>query len=151
MKSAFTSLALMMLAAASLAAQDVVAVGSRVGTPPASGYDDGGRRDPFVSTMVTRRSGPVAGQRSVAGLAGVSITDVVVTGITRAGKKSTAILQTPDGKSYMVSGQDRLADGAVKSIEADAVVFVEMSSDAAGTVRPHDVRKPIRVTTGVGR
>jgi hypothetical protein len=150
-KAATALLAFVMLAGVSLGAQDAVAVGSRVGTAPSSGYDDGGRRDPFVSPMVSRRTAQVPGRPFGAGLAGVSITDVVVTGITRAGRKSTAILQTPDGKSYMVSSQDKLADGAVKSIEADAVVFVEMSSDAAGATRPHEVRKPIRVTTGVGR
>ena len=151
MKSAFAWLVFVVLASASLGAQDAVAVGSRVGTPPSSGYDYGGRRDPFLSPIVTRKGGPALGGHPAAGLAGVSVTDVVVTGITRVGRKVTAILQTPDGKSYLVTSQDRLGDGVIKSIEADVVVFVEMSSDAAGTLRPHEVRKPIRAATGVGR
>jgi len=116
-RAVIASLAFVLLGAASLGAQNTVAVGSRVGAPPSSGYDDGGRRDPFLSPMVTRKSGPAMGRVSVAGLAGVSVTDVVVTGITRAGKKSTAILQTPDGKSY-VYGFGRAATSDHTSLES---------------------------------
>jgi hypothetical protein len=36
-------------------------------------------------------------------------------------------------------------DGMVKSIDTEGVVFVEQVTDAAGTIRSHEVRKTLRV------
>lgn len=149
MKTAMVALTLM-AAAATLGAQSEVRVGSRVGLSSPSGYDDGGRRDPFVSPVVPKKSAQPSGRPAV-GLASLSVTDVIVTGIVRSGKVAVAILQAPDGKSFMAKGQDRLGDAVVKSIDAQGVVFTAEAPDAAGVVHQREVRKTIHVMTGVGR
>jgi hypothetical protein len=145
------------MAVAPLGAQSTpsqIRVGSRVGESPTS-YDDGSRRDPFASLIVpkpTPTSRPAAGSGPVAaGLGGVSVTDVVVKGVIRSGNTLIALLQGPDGRTYMAKRQDRLHDGVISRIEIDAVVFTERSADAAGVVRARDIRKPLRAVVSGGQ
>ena len=119
--------------------------------PP--GYDAGGRRDPFVSLIAPKKEVAAPSAAPVrraggTGLAAITVTDVVVKGVVRSGTTEIAILEAPDGKTYIARRQDRLQDGAVKSIEADAVVFIEQVADARGGLRPRDVRKPIHAVIG---
>jgi hypothetical protein len=137
------------VAAPGLRAQ--VAVGARVGSDVAAsnisrtGYDDGGRRDPFVTLIVPKRApGPATGGRPATGLGALSVNDVTVTGVVKAGAMFVAMLRSPDGKSFAAKRQDHLQDGVVKSIDADGVVFVQQMADALGVVRPREVRKPLR-------
>jgi len=132
-----------------------IPLGTRVGEPPTQ-YDDGGRRDPFVSLIApkaapTPANSAAARARPVAGLGGLAISDVVVKGLIRSGTTLIALLQGPDGRTYMAKRQDRLQDGVVTRIESDAVVFTERSADAAGVVRARDVRKPIRAVVSGGQ
>jgi len=148
-------LAVLALVAVPAAAYAQIQVGSRVGDAPTpSGYDDGGRRDPFVSLIVTKK--PIGGAqqsqlRPALGLASLSITDVTVTGVVRAGSKMTAILKGPDNMSYMARLSDRLADGSIKSIDTEGVVFMSEQTDAAGAVKGHEVRKTLRSAAEVIR
>lgn len=132
-----------------------IQVGSRVGDAPTpSGYDDGGRRDPFVSLIVTKKPMPGAQQSQLhpaLGLSSLSITDIVVTGVVRFGSKMTAILQGPDKQSYMARLQDRLADGTVKAIDTEGVLFVAEQTDATGAVKGHEVRKTLHSAAEVIR
>lgn len=132
-----------------------IPVGSRVGseTAPAtpSGYDDGGRRDPFVTLVASKKTnGQTAAGRPVAGLGGLAVEDALVTGIVKAGAAYVAILRAPDGKSFMAHTQDHLQNGVVKAIDSEGVVFVQQTSDAMGVVRPREVRKGFRAT-GAGQ
>ena len=118
-----------------------IPVGTRVGMPP-SGYDGGGRRDPFLSLVYSRRSAspsPVAPRST--GLPSLSLTDVRVTGILRSGQNFIAILEGPDRISYSARPKDRMLDAVVKSIDAKGVVFVEQS-EMTGPGR--EIRKPLR-------
>ncbi len=130
-----------------------IRVGSRVGETPTT-YDDGGRRDPFVSLIVpkvTPVGKPAPGRaRPGAGLGSVSVSDVIVKGLMRSGTTLIALLQGPDGRTYMAKRHDQLQDGVVARIDADAVVFTERSADAAGVVRARDVRKPLRPVVSGG-
>ena len=133
-----------------------IPVGSKVGseTAPAtaSGYDDGGRRDPFVVLVATKKANgqSVPGSRPVTGLGGLAVEDALVTGIVKAGAAYVAILRAPDGKSFMARSQDHLQNGVVKTIDSEGVVFVQQTSDAMGVVRPREVRKGLRAT-GAGQ
>jgi Tfp pilus assembly protein PilP len=126
-----------------------IPLGTRVGESPTQ-YDDGGRRDPFVSLIVPKvapSGAPLAGRPNpAAGLAGVSVSDVVVKGLIKSGTTLIALLQGPDGRTYMAKRLDRLQDGVVTRIDSDGVVFTERIADAAGAVRARDVRKPLRAT-----
>lgn len=127
-----------------------IPLGTRVGEPPTK-YDDGGRRDPFVSVIVPKApvgAGPAAVRpRAVPGLPGIAISDIVVKGLIKSGTTLIALLQGPDGRTYMARKQDRLQDGVVSRIDSDAVIFTERMPDAAGQVRARDVRKPLRAST----
>jgi len=131
-----------------------VHIGSRVGESP-TGYDDGGRRDPFVSLIVPKTppaGKPLPGRAgTAAGLSSVSVSDVVVKGLVRSGTTLIALLQGPDGRTYMAKRQDHLQDGVVTRIDVDAVVFTERTADAAGVVRARDVRKPLRPVVSGGQ
>jgi len=86
--------------------------------------------------------------KGVPGLAGVSITDVVVRGIVRSGTVVMATLEGPEGKQFVAHRQDKLQDGVIKSIDKDAVVFIERTVDAIGTAHSHEVRKPLHLAEG---
>jgi Tfp pilus assembly protein PilP len=120
-----------------------IPVGSRVGLL-SSTYEDGGRRDPFSSLVVTRRvsaasRGAVAGQRVP--LADVALADVEVRGIVRSGATMLAILEGPNKQSFVTRVKDRLVDASVVSIDANGVVFNEQV-DGNGTTS--QVRKSLR-------
>ncbi len=125
-----------------------IPIGTRVGESPTQ-YDDGGRRDPFVS-LIAPKAAPQGASlsavraRPAAGLAGLAVSDAVVKGLIRSGTTLIALLQGPDGRTYMAKRQDRLQDGVVTRIESDGVVFTERVADAAGVVHARDIRKPLR-------
>ena len=118
-----------------------IPVGTRVGTP-ASGYDGGTRRDPFMSLIYSRRStSPAPLAPRSAGLPSLSLTDIRITGILRSGQNFVAIVEGPDKISYSARPKDRLLDAVVKSIDAKGVVFVEQS-EMTGPGR--EIRKMLR-------
>lgn len=128
-----------------------------VGSVPltAGGYDAGGRRDPFVSLIVPKTttvvSRPANASRPGAGLAGISVSDVQLKGVIRSGANFVAILQGPDGRTFLAKRLDKLMDGVIKGIESNAVVFTERVEDAAGAVRQRDVRKALRTVVAGGQ
>lgn len=119
-----------------------IPVGSRVGEFP-SGYDDGGRRDPFGSLVAPRRSSAPAaeGARPRSGLAGIALADITVRGIVRNGQVMLAILEGPNKQSFVTRVKDRLLDAAVVSVDADGVVF---SEQLEGSRAISQVRKSLR-------
>ena len=151
MKRMLVTLLILVSSVAPLAAQQrtepaavppvpVVPIGSRVGELP-TGYEDGGRRDPFSSLVLVRRPVAPAPQglgRPRNGLAGVTVADVTVRGIVKSGKTMMAILETPNKQSYVARANDRLADAAVHSIDAEGVVFAD------GTSTTNRIRKVLR-------
>lgn len=120
----------------------------------AGGYDAGGRRDPFVSLIVPKAnptaSRAAAVSRPGAGLAGIAVSDVQLKGVIRSGVNFVAILEGPDGRTFMAKRLDRLQDGVIKGIERDAVVFTERVEDAAGAIRQRDVRKSLKASVAAG-
>lgn len=150
MKTLVSILVLSVIAPAAAAAQ--IPVGSRVGsdTVPAtaSTYDDGGRRDPFVTLVQKKGASAATGAtgKPAAGLGALGVADVTVTGIVKAGGGFIATLRSHDGKSFTAKTRDRLQDGEVKSIDAEGVVFVQEMADALGVVKPREVRKTLRQT-----
>jgi Tfp pilus assembly protein PilP len=149
-KTLVSVLVFSVVAPATAAAQ--IPVGTRVGsdTVPAtaSTYDDGGRRDPFLTLIQPKRPNaatPATG-KPAAGLVALGVADVTVTGIVKVGSGFIATLRSPDGKSFTAKMRDRLQDGEVKSIDAEGVVFVQQMADALGVVRPREVRKTLRQT-----
>ncbi len=127
-------------------------IGTRVGLPDKSGYDDGGRRDPFVSLIVERAPAvATAGESMEArakGLAGVAVVDVAVKGIITSGDKWLAIIAGPNGAMYLAHANDKLHDGSVRRIDRDSVVFLARVPDGTGKIVSREIRKGIRAGTG---
>jgi hypothetical protein len=149
-----TKITLILMAVAGLAAPAFaqVPLGTRVGLPTPSGYDDGARRDPFVSLIQPKRpttTQALPGTRPPTGLAALALSDVVVTGLVRSGTTMLAVLQGPDRRSFVAHEKDRLMDAVIKMIDARGVVFVEQ--DASGAANGHEVRKALRTAAEVIR
>jgi Tfp pilus assembly protein PilP len=117
--------------------------------PSAFTYDGTGRRDPFVS-LALRGSDPRSeGRLRYQGLTGVSVGEVTVKGIVLFEGKLVAMVQAPDDRTYIVRANDRLLDGAVRAVTAEAVVFVQQVNDPLSLVKEREIRKPLRVVEEV--
>ncbi|MBQ02557.1 MAG: hypothetical protein CL477_17990 [Acidobacteria bacterium] len=106
-------------------------------------YDAAGRRDPFVSLLARGADLPSTRER-VDGLRGLGINEVALRGVVLSGGAYLAVLEAPDNKSYIVRTDDRLFDGAVLEITAEAVVFLQEVSDPLSPVTERQVRKALR-------
>jgi Tfp pilus assembly protein PilP len=119
----------------------------------ASGYDTSGRRDPFLTLVASRRPiarpttpvGPPA--RPATGLAALSISDINVRGVLKAGDLLMAVVEGPNKKSFTVKAGDKLSDATVQSIDQLGVVFVVRPD---GT-NPVEIRKALRSAAEVIR
>ena len=110
-------------------------------------YNPEGRRDPFVSLLGKGSDGRGQGTRPP-GVPGLLINEVSVKGIVRNSAGYVALIQGSDNKTYVVKAGDRLLDGTVKSIVADAVVFSQDVSDPLSLVKQKEIRKPLRSAEG---
>ena len=144
-------LTFIMLAGVASPAFAQIPVGTKVGEP-ITGYDSGGRRDPFMSLIVSKRPTPtgVPGARPGTGLTSFSVSDVLVTGIVTAGTTKMVILQGKDRQSYVAKVGTRIMDATIKSIDAQGVVFVELVEPGT-TMRPQEFRKTLRPAAEVNR
>jgi len=105
-------------------------------------YDASGRRDPFLA--LDRASDPrSAGKMN--GLAGLMINEATVKGVVKSRGRMLAMVQAPDNKTYIVKASDRLLDGEVRAVTAEAVVFVQNVNDPLSPVRQREIRKPLRI------
>ena len=107
-------------------------------------YNPEGRRDPFVSLL---RRGASEGQKTrIAGLAGLGTAEVSLRGVVLSQGAFVGIVQGVDAKTYIVRTGDKLADGSVRSITADAMVILQQVNDPLSLEKVHEVRKVLRQT-----
>jgi len=110
--------------------------------PQGFAYRPEGRRDPFVSLVRRGDEGPPAARAG--GLQGLSTAEVSLRGTLRSGGAFVGILQAVDRKSYIVREGDKLADGTIQLISADAMVIVQQVSDPLSLEKGREVRKSLR-------
>ena len=65
-------------------------------------------------------------------------------GVVVSGDAYLAVLAAPDDKTYVVRVEDRLFDGSVKEITADAIVFLQEVNDPLSLVSEREIRKGLR-------
>jgi Tfp pilus assembly protein PilP len=106
-------------------------------------YDASGRRDPFMA--LDHASDPRANTGKLNGLAGLMINEATVKGVVKSRGRMLAMVQAPDNKTYIVKAADRLLDGEVRAVTAEAVVFVQNVNDPLSPVRQREIRKPLRI------
>jgi len=104
-------------------------------------YDPAGRRDPFVSLLGTG-SEPRGGRR-VQGLAGVDTADLSIRGVLESNGAYVAMVEGPDGKTYLAHVNDRLADGRIKSITLREIVIEQDVNDPLSRIKQREVRKQV--------
>jgi Tfp pilus assembly protein PilP len=82
----------------------------------------------------------------VAGLAGLGTAEVSLRGTLQSRGDYVGILQGVDSKTYIVRAGDKLADGTIRSISADAMVIQQQVNDPLSLEKQRDVRKMLRQT-----
>ncbi len=116
--------------------------------PVASGhsYRPEGRRDPFISLL--RRGTEVATVAGVKapGIKGLGAGEVTLRGTMASQGGFVAIVQGSDSKTYIVRPGERLADGTIRSITADALVILQQVNDPLSLEKQREVRKVLRQT-----
>jgi hypothetical protein len=118
------------------------------GASPGYSYDAQGRRDPFVS-LLRRGADPGKAGNRPAGLPGLLIGEVTVKGIVRDRSGFIAMIQGADSKqTFIIRTGEKLMDGSVKAITADAVVFSQDVNDPLSMVKQKEIRKTVRPTDG---
>ena len=111
--------------------------------PELYSYDSEGRRDPFVSLLARGAELPSDRERPD-GLVGLSVNEVALRGVVLSGGAYLAVLEAPDNRTYIVHVDDRLFDGSVKEIVADAIVFLQEVNDPLSLVTVREVRKGLQ-------
>lgn len=113
-------------------------------------YSPEGRRDPFVSLL--RRGADTQrtpGEMRPAGVAGLETAEVTLKGTMQSRSGYVALVQGTDMKTYIVRSGDRLLDGTVQSITADALVILQQVDDPLSLEKQREVRKLLRQTEEV--
>jgi serine/threonine protein kinase len=115
--------------------------------PPLPGYayESENRRDPFLS-LVNRGSDarPAARGDRPEGLPGILVEEVVVRGILQTKSGWIAMIGMPSGRTHTVRPGDRLMDGSVRTINAQAVVLMQEVNDPLSLEKQREVRKFLR-------
>jgi Tfp pilus assembly protein PilP len=113
--------------------------------PPNYSYSSDGRRDPFVS-LVNKGTDARAQAPKVRpdGIEGILVDEVVVRGIVQSRGGWVAMIASPGGRSYSIRPGDRLMDGNVRAINAQAVVLMKEVNDPLSLDKQREVRKYLR-------
>ena len=114
--------------------------------PPTYAYETDNRRDPFVSLVNRGADARPAAARGARpeGLPGILVEEVVVRGIRRTKGGWIAMIGLPSGRTHTVRPGDRLMDGTVSTITAQAVVLMQEVNDPLSLEKQREVRKFLR-------
>jgi Tfp pilus assembly protein PilP len=116
--------------------------------PPANyEYTVDGRRDPFTN-LVNRGAEPRGpGNQPVKrleGVPGLMTGEITVRGIVQTRGVWVAMVAGIDGKVYSIRAGDKLADGVVREVTAQAVVILQEVNDPLSLAKQREVRKLLR-------
>ena len=115
--------------------------------PPNFQYDAEGRRDPFLD-LVNRGTDAVRGANPSArrpdGVPGLETNAIVVRGIMQSRGAWLAMVAGADGKVHTVRAGDKLFDGVIRTITAQAVVILQEVNDPLSLDKQREVRKFLR-------
>ena len=110
-------------------------------------YAVDGRRDPFLS-LVNRGADPRGTGNQPAkraeGIPGLLTSEINVRGIVQTRGEYVAMVAGVDGKVYSIRAGDKLADGVVRQVTAQAVVILQEVNDPLSLEKQREVRKLLR-------
>jgi hypothetical protein len=107
---------------------------------PAKSVGQAGRRDPFISPVVTMSatgSGCSSGKRCLA------IDQIALRGIVRSDNGMIAVVVNATDKAYFLRENDPVFNGYVVKITGDSIVFKETFHDKLGKPLTRDITKTI--------
>jgi type IV pilus assembly protein PilP len=107
-------------------------------------YDPDGRRDPFLSLVDTGTTQNDKNAKKGDGVGAFALSEVSVRGIIQSKGRLLAMAETPDGKTYLIHAGDKLADGVVKSVTSEGLVFIQDINDPLSVQKQREVRKLLR-------
>jgi Tfp pilus assembly protein PilP len=84
------------------------------------------------------------GARQGEGLSSLAADELTVKGIVQSRGGYIAMVQGPDAKTYIVHPNDRLLDGIVKAITAQAIVILQEVNDPLSIIKQREIRKALR-------
>ena len=108
-------------------------------------YKPDGRRDPFVSLFARGVEQTTLGGRG----ASTHISDLLtgegsVRGVVHIRDRYVAMVQSPEGKTYIVHVNDRFSDGVIKQITPKGLVVLQDVNDPLSLVKQREVLKNLR-------
>jgi Tfp pilus assembly protein PilP len=106
-------------------------------------YQPDGRRDPFLSLIGAGPQTESHGKRGE-GVAAFTLAEIAVRGVVQSKGRLLAMAETPDGKTYLIHAGDPLADGVVKAVISDGLVFIQDINDPLSVQKQREVRKLLR-------
>ncbi len=121
------------------------------GNLQAQNFDDSGKLDPFINlnewirqtqpeVFIPTTALPPLSQRPP-GLAGLAISELIVTGLAVGETSKVALLRGTDNFTYMAREDAKLFDGYISQISRDEVVFVQERTDATGNTENSEIIK----------
>ena len=85
-----------------------------------------------IRSSASRRAAPISRPRvpnpELDGARALGVDEISVRGIVATGNGYVAMVKGPNGKTFVVRPNDKLLDGTVKSITAQAIVFCRTSA-----------------------
>jgi Tfp pilus assembly protein PilP len=109
-------------------------------------YDPAGRRDPFLDLLGVGTGTDLRpmSSRPGGGVAGLAVGDISVRGVMQSRGGFYAMVQGPDGKTFMIRAKDKLLDGTVKAVNAEGLVIVQEVNDPLSLVKEREITKRLR-------
>ncbi len=117
----------------------------------AQDFDDRGKLDPFIDlnqwirqeqpeVFFSEYELPPLSQRPP-GLAGLAISEVIVTGLAVGENSKVALLRGTDNFTYIAHENAKLFDGHISQISPEEVVFVQVRTDSTGNTETSEIIK----------
>lgn len=112
-------------------------------------YEPMNRRDPFLNPLLLKsKEGPADEELPrgplVPGIAGMYVGQVKLLGTSISEESQTAVFEGTDRRVYFLRTGDRLYDGFVKSVGAEAVVLVRETRFKSGNAKIEEITKRLR-------
>lgn len=109
--------------------------------PPVPGNSSvAGKRDPFVSPIVSKVSGPIG---CSGGKKCLVVDQIALKGIVKAPTGMIAVIENAGRKAYFMRENDPVYNGFVVKITPDSIVFRETVTDRIGRSSTRDVVKRV--------
>lgn len=120
----------------------VACIAGMAAAPGAEAQAGGGKRDPFVSPLSTRTTGPGA-STCTTGKRCLVIGQMTLRGVVRAESGMIAVVENAAQRVYFLRENEPVFDGQVVRITGDSIIFRESVKDGRGQVTHRDVVKRI--------